>query len=46
MLVALLGFLFLMVLFLTGMVFHLLYRVMQLEDCVSTNADLIDSLVD
>lgn len=45
MLVALLGFLFLMVMFLTIMVFYMLYRVMQLEDCVVNNAEIVDSLV-
>lgn len=46
MLVAILGFLMLMVLMLTFLVFYLLFRMNELEDCVSVNADLINSFVD
>lgn len=46
MLVAILGFLVMMVIMLTFLVFYLIYRVNQLEDCVSVNADLINSFVD
>lgn len=46
MLVAVVGFLVLMVIMLTTLVFYLLYRVNELEDCVSVNAEVINSFID